>query len=134
MKKYHLDTNVILRFLLHDHEDLSPKANALFGTASEGNCVLVISDVAIAEAVWVLTSFYKVARENVAEILAKLIAQKGIQCANKDIMSDALTRFSGTNFDFFDCYLAAMAKSSGDGIASFDSDLKKFKDVKLWEH
>lgn len=134
MKKYYLDTNIVIRFLLQDHKTHSAKANRLFETASEGKCLLVLTDVAIAEAVWVLTSVYKIEREEVGKTLETLISQKGILCPNVTVVSDALIRFQNVKCDFFDCYLAALAKDSGDSVASFDKDLKKFKDIKLWEN
>lgn len=133
MTKYLLDTNVLLRFLLNDHEDHSPLAADIFRQAVTGKCVLILTDVAIAEAVWVLTSFYKIDRRNTADKLVKVINSTGIKCPNREQMLDALSRFKATNCDFFDCYLAAMASDSGYHVASFDQGFKKFKDVTVWK-
>ena len=133
MTKYLLDTNIILRFLLGDHKDHSPLAEGLFREAMEGKCVLILTDVAIAEAVWVLMSFYKVNRSNTAEKLSKIIGSVGIKCPNQNQMLDALDRFKTTSCDFFDCYLAAMASDSEYHVASFNQSFKKFKDVTLWD-
>ena len=37
------------------------------------------------------------------------------------------------NVDFGDAYLAAFAARHKDQVASFDRDLKKFKDIKLYD-
>jgi hypothetical protein len=74
----------------------------------------------------VLTSYYKIERQKVADSLAKLLLKAGVQCASLEPVLDALARFKATNCDFFDCYLAAQAASSGVAIASFDNDLRKF--------
>ncbi len=132
MKRYFLDTNVLLRFLLDDDKKLSVLAKKLFREAESGACQLVLTDVALAEAVWVLTSFYKIESHIVAETLSKLIEKSGIHCEHAAELSDALRRFRDTKCDFFDCYLAALAVKSGDGVASFDRDFRKFKDVALW--
>ncbi|HEY5741096.1 MAG TPA: PIN domain-containing protein [Terrimicrobiaceae bacterium] len=133
MNKYLLDTNVLLRFLLDDHAELSRAAAGLFQQAADGECLLLLTDLGIAEAVWVLTSFYKLERQRVAESLAKMIVKAGIQCPTLEPTLDALARFKASNCDFFDCYLAAQAAASGVAVASFDKDLKKFEDVSLWE-
>jgi predicted nucleic-acid-binding protein len=133
VNKYLLDTNVLLRFLLDDHAELSEAAACLFQQAADGECLLILTDLGIAEAIWVLTSFYKLERQTVAESLAKMIVKAGIQCPTLEPTLDALARFKASNCDFFDCYLAAQAAASGVAVASFDKDLKKFEDVSLWE-
>ncbi len=133
MKKYLLDTNILLRFLLADHDELSPKAARLFQRAADRECLLILTDLGIAEAVWVLTSYYKLERKPVAECLANLLVRAGVHCPNLDPILDALTRFKATNCDFYDCYLAAQAGASGVAIASFDKDFTKFKVVTLWD-
>lgn len=45
---------------------------------------------------------------------------------------DALQSVVSENVDFGDAYLAAFARSRDDLVASFDADLRKFKDVKLY--
>ena len=72
MTKYLLDTNVLLRFLLDDHAELSQAAAGLLQQAADGKCLLILTDLGVAEAVWVLTSYYKLERQAVAESLAKI--------------------------------------------------------------
>jgi predicted nucleic-acid-binding protein len=133
MKKYLLDTNILLRFLLADHDELSPKAAHLFQRAADRECLLILTDLGIAEALWVLTSYYKLGRKPVAESLAKLLVRAGVHCSDLDSILDALARFKATDCDFYDCYLAAQAVASGVVIASFDKDFTKFKAVTLWD-
>jgi predicted nucleic-acid-binding protein len=133
MTKYLLDTNVLLRFLLNDHKKPSPKARRLFRQAEAGKCQLILTEVALAEAVWVLTSFYESTRETVAESLSRLIGKSGIHCPNSVVLLDALHRFRDTKCDFLDCYLAAMSADSGHAVASFDCDFRKFPDIALWK-
>jgi predicted nucleic-acid-binding protein len=133
VKKYLLDTNVLLRFLLDDHAELSQAAAGLFQQAADGKCLLILTDLGVAEAVWVLTSYYKLERQAVAESLAKMIVKAGIQCPTKESVLDALTRFKASKCDFSDCYLAAQASALGVAVASFDKDMKKFEDVSLWD-
>lgn len=90
MTKYLLDTNVLTRFLLGDHDTHSPAARKLFGEACDGKCTLILS--------------------------------AGVRCIKRDEMLDALNRFASTKCDFLDCYLASLATSSNDHVATFDKD------------
>ena len=82
MKKYLLDTNILLRFLLGDHDELSPIAARLFQRAADREWLLILTDLDIAEAVWVLTSYYKLERKPVAESLAKLLLVRAGVCSH----------------------------------------------------
>lgn len=64
--RYHLDANVILRLLLADSPDQSPKARALFELAQAGKLTLFISHVMLAEVTWVLLSYYDFERGKVS--------------------------------------------------------------------
>jgi predicted nucleic-acid-binding protein len=105
MRKYLLDTNMLLRFLLGDHAQLSPIAGRLFQQAADRKCLLILTDLGIAEAVWALTSYYKLYRKKVAGSLAKVAIKAGVHCPSLDHVLDALDRFKATNCDFYDCYL-----------------------------
>ena len=133
MIKYLLDANVLLRFLRGDDAQHSPAARALFSDACDGKCVLILTEVTVAEAVWVLNSFYQTEREQIAEGLRKVIISAGVRCMKRDEMLDALHRFATTKCDFLDCYLAALAAASGDHVATFDKDFDRFEDVKRWQ-
>lgn len=129
-----LDANILLRFLLDDHPTLSPRARQVFSAAASGEIVLVVTDLVLAEAVWVLSSFYKLERSDIALQLSTFLGLSGIDCANVSLLRDALARYAQTNCDFVDCYLAAIAASNHVGVASFDSDFRKFQDVRLWPY
>lgn len=133
MIKYLLDANVLLRFLRGDDAQHSPAARALFSDACDGKCVLILTEVAVAEVVWVLNSFYQTEREQIAEGLRKVIISAGVRCMKRDEMLDALHRFATTKCDFLDCYLAALAAASGDHVATFDKDFDLFDDIKRWQ-
>jgi len=134
MTNYLLDTNVLIRFLREDHEEHSPAAQGLFLEALSGECVLILTEVAVAEAVWVLLSVYKIDRRQIAEELQFVAKSPGVRCVNRNELLDALDRFAITRFDILDCYLAAMAAASGDHVATFDNDFVRFTDVLRWDH
>ena len=129
MKTYLLDTNVTLRFLLADEPNQSPKAKELFSLAESGQVALQLTHVAVAELVWVLTSFYDFSHAEVGTRLRGLVLHKGIEIAEVGLILDALERFARVNVDFPDCYAAALAARGATPVTSYDRDFRKFPDV-----
>jgi predicted nucleic-acid-binding protein len=125
----HLDTNVILRFLLADDPGQSPKAKALFELAQAGKLTLFISHVTLAEVSWVLSSYYDFERGKLAQTLRELVLHEGIEVEESDVMLDAFDRFGKLNVDFIDCYTAALAKDRGCVVITEDRDFRKLSDV-----
>ena len=129
MKTYILDANVTLRFLLADEPKQSPKAKELFALAESGQVTLRLTHVAVAELIWVLTSFYDFSHADVGTRLRGLVLHKGIEIAETEIILDALERFARVNVDFPDCYAAALGARGAMPVASYDRDFRKFPDV-----
>ena len=65
--------------------------------------------------------------------LLTVIDNAGIETADAAVVIDALKRFASKNVDFADAWLAARAAKVGHGVASFDRDLDKFKDIRRIE-
>ena len=84
MARLLLDTNVIIRFLTGDHPAHSPRSRSLFTRAAAGDVTLLVTDLALAETVWVLQSFYKLDRGAIAAALKDLIGSAGIAIASFD--------------------------------------------------
>ena len=120
MTRYLIDTNILVRFLVNDEPEQFAQVMGLFQQVADGRCELVVTDVLIAEVVWVTTAakFYALDRTRVAETLIALLVQPGIRCGhhNAESLIDALNRFKRTDCGFFDCYLAALAAASGDAV------------------
>ena len=127
--RYHLDANVVLRFLRNDDTNQSPAAARLFASAKAGKVRLTISAVTVAEAFYVLSRVYKHTKVDAAAKLLPLMQSDVLEVDNRPRVLDALQRVTKANVDFGDGYLASTAVEQGDGIASFDEDLQSFTDV-----
>ena len=68
-KVYLIDTNVILRYLLGDHAEFSPKAESFMLNVSEGTKKAEILDVVIVECIYVMEKYYQIPK---TEIVGKL--------------------------------------------------------------
>lgn len=127
--RYHLDANVVLRFLRNDDSKQSPAAAKLFEHAKAGKARIALSPVTAAEIFYVLSRVYKHTKPDAAAKLMPLIQSNVVEVENRARVLDALKRVARANVDFGDGYLAATAAESRDSIASFDSDLQVFGDV-----
>ena len=127
-KVYLIDTNIILRFLLGDHPELSPKATAFISEVGNGTIKAEILDVVTAECVYVMEKFYRIPREKISEKLSKIFNFSGIVNSNRSELLQALLKFETSNVDIVDCILAAMS-SSARVVVSFDKDMLKLKAV-----
>jgi len=133
MARLLLDTNIIIRFLTGDHPAHSRRSRSLFARAAAGDVTLVVTDLALAETVWVLQSFYKRHRDEIAAALKDLIESAGSEVKNKAVLLSALQNFAQTDFNFVDAYHAAIAAAESIGVASFDRDFDRFAGVKRVE-
>ena len=124
-----IDTNLIVRHLVQDHERHAQAAAKLFAACDRGDLTLVVLPAVVAECVFVLESFYKQPRSNIANTLKSLFSSPGIELNHLPDHLDALTRYSRTQFHFVDCTIAATASAQGPQVATFDHDFKKFSDV-----
>jgi len=128
--RFHLDANIVLRFLRNDDPSQSPAAARLFENAKAKKVRLAISPVTVAETFYVLARVYKHTKPDAAAKLRPLIQSDAIDVDCRSRVLDALERIISANVDFGDGYLAAAAAEDGGSIASFDGDLQRFKDVK----
>jgi predicted nucleic-acid-binding protein len=124
-----IDTNLVVRHLVQDHEKHAKAAGKLFEACDRGEVTLVILPAVVAECVFVLESFYKHTRVDIARVLAALVKSPGVELEDLAVHVDALERYGGSKAHFVDCEIAATAAARGVSVATFDADFRKFADV-----
>lgn len=112
-----IDANVILRYLLEDHPQMSEEARRII---EDGAFTL---PAVLAEVVYVLKGVYKIERDEIGRTLIEFIDEVAVE--SRDAVCEALSLFSETSLDFVDCILIARHRVLGDEIASFDKKLNK---------
>jgi predicted nucleic acid-binding protein len=132
-QRIRLDANVILRFLRNDDAKQSPAAAGLFEKAKAGSVRLFVTAVTINEVFFALTSFYKLSQAEAAEKLLPFALAGAVELEEEECLVDSLQRVISEEVDFGDAYLAASAARAKDMVASFDKDLRKFKDIDLYD-
>lgn len=121
-----VDTNYFLRFLLDDNLEQGEIAKKLFRQAARGEKKLISSTIVFFEIYWVLNSYYGRQKEELAKTLSDILAMVFIEFDDREILSDALKRFTKDNLDLEDCYNLHFAKNKKvSDFATFDLDLKK---------
>ncbi len=114
------DANIVLRYLLNDHEELSEKATVII----ENNEVLLPNEV-IAEIVYVLEKVYEVKNEEISDILLELFKYTHIVVDDIDVLEEAFLLFGKRRLDFVDTLLYAYNKVKGHQIYTFDKKLNR---------
>ena len=130
-KRRLVDTNLIVRYLVQDHEKHAKAAGKLFDACDRGDVVIVMLPAVLAECVFVLESFYEHARGDITSALGRLISSPGVEIDGAAIHLDALDRYRKTKVHFVDCLIAATAATENMPVASFDRDFRKFTDVRV---
>jgi predicted nucleic-acid-binding protein len=130
-KRRLVDTNLIVRYLVQDHEKHAKAAGKLFDACDRGDVVIVMLPAVLAECVFVLGSFYEHARGDITSALGRLISSPGVEIDGAAIHLDALDRYRKTKVHFVDCLIAATAATESMPVASFDRDFRKFTDVRV---
>jgi predicted nucleic-acid-binding protein len=126
-----VDTNLIVRYLVQDHEKHGKSAGKLFDACDRGDVVIVVLPTVLAECVFVLESFYEHPRRDIASALGTLISSPGVEINGEAIHLDALDRYRKTKIHFLDCLIAATASAEDMPVATFDQDFRKFTDVRV---
>ena len=112
-----VDTNVLVRHLTGDPRAMAERATAFLASEPE----LYLADLVVAETVYVLESFYKAPRDQVATAMRSLIAMRSIITVDPALLFRAIEVYEVDRLDFAEAYLVACAESTGIGrIASFD--------------
>jgi predicted nucleic-acid-binding protein len=130
-KRRLVDTNLIVRYLVQDHEKHAKAAGRLFDACDRGDVVIVVLPAVLAECVFVLESFYEHARGDIASTLSTLVSSPGVEINETAIHLDALDRYRQTKVHFVDCLIAATASAQNTPVATFDQDFRKFTDVRV---
>lgn len=128
-----MDTNVFLRFILWDIPDQAAEAELLFRSAVDKKNRLHTSELVIAEIVWTLESFYKKAKQKIADLIRGILNTPNLSVANSDLIVQALDEYEKKNVDFIDAYSAAyMRKNNIFQIKTYDEKhFKRFTDLKI---
>jgi len=121
---------VIVRHLTGDPPDQAAKATAALASGE----ALLLTDLVLAECVYVLESFYEVPPARVAELMRAAIALPNLKTVDEAILIRSLEIYELDRLDFAEAYLAAQAEATGVGeVLSFDRSIDRLTTVRRRE-
>ena len=121
-----VDTNVLVRYIAQDDATQSGRATSFIEkdcTAEEPGFVGL---VVLIEVVWVSESVYLAAREEVADIVRRILSIKQLLVQDAETAWRALRLFESGKADFADCLIERSANAAGcESVVTFDKQAAK---------
>jgi predicted nucleic acid-binding protein len=125
-----VDTSILVRHLTGDPPEVAAAATAYLAGADR----LLLTDLVVAETVYVLESLCKAPRPVVAAAIRSLLAFGAIVCVDSAVLLRAVEVYESARIDFAEAYLVACAESTGVGrVASFDRSIDRVATVERIE-
>ena len=124
MRREVLDTNVLLRFLVGDNEKQHAQAERWLKEAEIGKKKIVILPIVIAEAVFVLESFYKRSRVEIVRSLLVFISQRWLEVQDRETLSKMWSWYE-QGFHFVDTILLAWSQVNEGAVLTFDAGIRQ---------
>ena len=115
-----IDANILLRYVLNDHTELSPKAKVIIVQH-----IVEIPIEVLCEVVYVLNRHYAIDRQSVSAELIGFFQQTNCIISHREAVLQSLEFFGNASLDFVDCILAAYSVIEKDEVFTFDDKLKK---------
>lgn len=130
MKIIFLDTNIFIRFLVKDNKKMALEAKKLFELIEKGKIKAETDLIVLAEIVWVLSSFFKLKKQDIFEYISLLLRMQNLLVKDENIILKALDIYRKKNIDFIDAFCAALVlKRKIEYICSYDNDYDKIEGI-----
>ena len=126
-----LDTNVLLRQVLQDHADHSPRAMAFIVAVEQGERAVRLTDTVVFEAVFTLEKTYGVPRADIRDALQPVLDLPGVVLPGKRLFHEVFGLYvQEAGLSFADCYHATTAKHLGLAtFLSFDRKIGRIEGI-----
>lgn len=125
-----VDTNVLVRHLTGGPAYMAPRASAYLAEATE----LYLTDLIVAETVYVLELFYEAPREHVATAMRSLVSMRSVVTVDPALLLRSIEVYETDRLDFAEAYLVACAESTGIGrVAELDRSIDRVDTVERVE-
>ncbi len=129
-----LDTNIVLRHLLGDHPDHSPRATAFLQRIEEGEIQVRIADTIVFEVVFTLERRYRLPKASIRDAIVPLIDLQGVVLPGKRRLHKAFDIYVDLNIPFADaCHAVLMQQFDIGQIVSFDKEFDRVAGVQRVE-
>lgn len=121
-----IDTNILIRFLMGDDEAQAKKVYAIFKQTEEDKSELFVSLLVVLEMIWVLSSVYKITREDILESISELLLMPILKFEHLPVLQRFAREASNNKYDLSDLLIAYSAREKGcDVVITFDKKVSK---------
>jgi predicted nucleic-acid-binding protein len=111
-----LDSNVIIRLLTCDKNQKYKNLYSFFESLEKGDLRVELKLIVIFQVIFVLKSFYKVPKVQIACGINDLLKYKGIAIKEKKIVNRTLELWQEKSLEIVDCYLIACLEKDSQSI------------------
>ena len=120
-----VDTNLLVRLLVRDDADQVKAAEAFVAKGAW------VSQLVLAEALWVLDAVYSRSAAQIANAIDRLLNHRELTLQDSEVVAQALNRFrSRPSLGFSDCLVLEIARKAGHlPLGTFDRNLAKLDDT-----
>ena len=124
MARVIVDTNVVLSHLVDRDPEQGERATALFEDGARGEHELIVHQLVVTEAVYVLVRVYDIDVDEIAAIVRDLLEAPGVVPLNDLSWTTVRALWPERAPDFTDACLAALVRTGRfDSLATFDAGL-----------
>lgn len=118
-----LDTNVLLRLLLDDEPQQSPRARELVAQHGAVPASLRLCDTVLLEALWTLSRRYRYSRPAVAAVFEQLLQEPAFAFDDRHRLREVHRHYAASKADIGDAFIAVDNRRAGcTGTLTFDTD------------
>ncbi len=121
-----IDTNVLVRYIAQDDATQSRRATSFIEKECNEAAPGFVGLVVLVEVVWVSESSYGAAREDVADIVRRILSIKQLVVQDAETAWKALRLFESSKTDVADCLVERSAMAAGcKSVVTFDKQAAK---------
>jgi len=121
-----IDTNVLVRYIAQDDAAQSRRATSFIEKECNEAAPGFVGLVVLVEVVWVSESSYGAAREDVADIVRRILSIKQLVVQDAETAWKALRLFESSKTEFADCLVERSAMAAGcKSVVTFDKQAAK---------
>jgi predicted nucleic-acid-binding protein len=128
-KKYFIDSNVFLRVLVRDNEEMFQKSYSFLESVKNGEKKACTSSFVIAEVQWVLSNFYKFPKEKSIAAISGILALSHLKILSDHSIQLAVELYKNNAIKFVDTILASHTffTQKNAVMLSYDKEFDKIK-------
>jgi predicted nucleic-acid-binding protein len=120
-----IDTNVLIRFFMDDNTNQAAAARRFFEASKDQREALLITPHVLCELVWVLNTSFRLVKNEVADIVERILAADIFVIERELMIQGALLSYRRGRGDFSDYLVGEIASAAGcRDTVTFDKALK----------